>query len=73
MSATHVYYLTYYAVFFSYATVSKTQVKLYIDKSRLTLDSLKALEDDQVILEPYENIMKQLHSEPLSAADEVSQ
>jgi Xaa-Pro aminopeptidase len=59
-------------VFFAYATVTPSEVVLFIEKSRLNEAAQTALEKDQVIIKPYEAIMEHLKANSLCSDSEVN-
>ncbi|PVG02009.1 putative aminopeptidase P, cytoplasmic [Serendipita vermifera] len=62
--------IPYNPVFFAYATVTPSEVVLFIEKSRLNEAAIKALEKDQVVIKPYESIMDHLKANPLCSESE---
>jgi len=49
--------IPYNPVFFSYAVVTAESAVLYIDKSRLGEETVKHLEDNDVVIKPYDQVL----------------
>ena len=58
-------------VFFSYAIVTKDFVRLFVGRSCLNDEALKALEDEKIEALPYESFFETLSSLQLCTGEEV--